>query len=81
MSVDEVGTLVALKAHRRERVDPAIARHNGRVVKTTGDGILVEFASVVDAVACAVALQRTMLSFNAGVHADRQIAFRIGITP
>ena len=79
MGTDEVGTLNALKAHRRERVDPAIARHNGRIVKTTGDGLLVEFASVVDAVGCAVAIQRAMLAFNAGIHVDRQIVFRIGI--
>jgi adenylate cyclase len=79
MGTDEVGTLNALKAHRRERVDPAIARHNGRIVKTTGDGLLVEFASVVDAVGCAVAIQRAMLAFNAGIHMDRQVVFRIGI--
>ena len=79
MGIDEVGTLNALKAHRRERVDPAIARHNGRIVKTTGDGLLVEFASVVDAVGCAVAIQRAMLAFNAGIHVDRQVVFRIGI--
>jgi class 3 adenylate cyclase len=58
MGADEVGTLAALKAHRNERIDPVIARHHGRIVKTTGDGLLVEFASVVDAVACAVAIQR-----------------------
>jgi adenylate cyclase len=79
MGTDEVGTLNALKAHRGERVDPAIARHNGRIVKTTGDGLLVEFASVVDAVGCAVAVQRAMLAFNAGIHVDRQVVFRIGI--
>ena len=79
MGTDEVGTLNALKAHRRERVDPSIARHNGRIVKTTGDGLLVEFARVVDAVGCAVAIQRAMLAFNAGIHVDRQIVFRIGI--
>ncbi len=79
MGVDEVGTLTALKEHRRERVDPAIARHHGRIVKATGDGLLVEFPSVVDAVACAVAIQRAMLAFNAGVHVDRRIVFRIGI--
>ena len=60
-------------------VDPAIARHNGRIVKATGDGLLVEFASVVDAVGCAVAIQRAMLAFNAGIHVDRQVVFRIGI--
>ena len=79
MGTDEVGTLNALKEHRRERIDPAIARHNGRIVKTTGDGLLVEFASVVDAVGCAVAIQRAMLAFNAGIHTDRQIVLRIGI--
>jgi class 3 adenylate cyclase/TolB-like protein len=79
MGADEVGTLNALKEHRRQRIDPAIARHHGRIVKTTGDGLLVEFASVVDAVACAVAIQRAMLAFNAGVHVDRQIVLRIGI--
>src|SRR5271166_423250 len=79
MGTDEVGTLNALKEHRRERIDPTIARHNGRVFKTTGDGLLVEFASVVDAVGCAVAIQRAMLAFNEGIHADRQIVLRIGI--
>src|SRR5579862_203597 len=79
MSADEVGTLSALKAHRRELVDPAIAAHHGRIVKTTGDGALVEFASVVDAVGCAVVIQRGMVSRNAGVGADQRIVFRIGI--
>jgi len=79
MGADEVGTLAALKAHRNERIDPVIARHHGRIVKTTGDGLLVEFASVVDAVACAVAIQRGMLAYNEGVHVDRQIVLRIGI--
>jgi adenylate cyclase len=79
MGTDEVGTLNALKDHRRERINPAIASHNGRIVKTTGDGLLVEFASVVDAVVCAVAIQRAMLAFNAGIHTDRQIVLRIGI--
>src|SRR6516165_752348 len=60
MGTDEVGTLAALKAHRREIVDPAIAQHHGRIVKTTGDGMLVEFASAVDAVSCAVAVQEKM---------------------
>ena len=57
MAADEVGTLTALKAHRREVVDPAIAAHHGRIVKTTGDGMLVEFASAVDAVSCAMTVQ------------------------
>ena len=79
MSIDEVRTLEALKAHRRELLDPAIAAHHGRIVKTTGDGALVEFASVVDAVACAVVMQRGMVSRNANVAEDRRIVFRIGI--
>jgi class 3 adenylate cyclase/pimeloyl-ACP methyl ester carboxylesterase len=79
MSIDEVRTLEALKAHRRELLDPAIAAHHGRIVKTTGDGALVEFASVVDAVACAVVMQRGMVSRNASVAEDRRIVFRIGI--
>jgi adenylate cyclase len=60
MGADEVGTLAALKAHRRQIIDPAIAAHHGRIVKTTGDGMLVEFASAVDAVTCAVAVQEKM---------------------
>jgi class 3 adenylate cyclase/TolB-like protein len=79
MGTDEVGTLNALKEHRRDRIDPTIARHNGRIFKATGDGLLIEFASVVDAVGCAVAIQRAMLAFNAGIHTDRQIVLRIGI--
>ncbi len=79
MNADEVHTLQALKAHRRELVEPAIAAHHGRTVKTTGDGALVEFASVVDAVACAVLIQRAMLSRNASVAEDKRIVFRIGI--
>jgi adenylate cyclase len=79
MGTDEVGTLRKLKAHRRELVDPAIAGHRGRIVKTTGDGMLVEFASVVDAVACAVAVQRGMLSRNAEEPEDKRVIFRIGI--
>src|SRR5229473_642089 len=65
MGLDEEGTLAALKGHRRAVVDPKIAEHRGRIVKTTGDGILVEFASVVDAVRCAVELQRGMAERNA----------------
>jgi class 3 adenylate cyclase/pimeloyl-ACP methyl ester carboxylesterase len=79
MGVDEIGTLTSLKAHRRELTDPAIAAHRGRIVKTTGDGALIEFASVVDAVACAVAIQRGMMSRNADVPEEKQIIFRIGI--
>ena len=65
MGVDESGTLAALKAHRRELIDPKIAEHNGRIVKTTGDGLLLEFPSVVDAVRCAVEIQRAMVDRNA----------------
>jgi class 3 adenylate cyclase/pimeloyl-ACP methyl ester carboxylesterase len=79
MGIDEVGTLASLKAHRRELTDPAIAAHHGRIVKTTGDGALIEFASVVDAVACAVAIQRGMMSRNADVLEEKRIIFRIGI--
>ena len=74
-----MGTLTALKAHRRELIDPAIAAHHGRIVKTTGDGALVEFASVVDAVGCAVAIQRGMIGRNASLPEDKQVVFRIGI--
>jgi class 3 adenylate cyclase/pimeloyl-ACP methyl ester carboxylesterase len=79
MGADEVGTLTALKAHRRELVDPAIAGHSGRIVKTTGDGMLVEFGSVVDAVGCALAVQRGMMSRNATVPEGSRIVFRVGI--
>ena len=65
MGVDEEGTLARLKAHRRDLVDPKIGEHCGRIVKTTGDGMLVEFASVVDAVRCAVDIQRAMIGRNA----------------
>lgn len=76
---DEEGTLAALKAHRRELADPAVERHNGRIVKTTSDGALIEFASVVDAVRCAIDLQCGMAERNADVAPDRRIEFRIGI--
>jgi adenylate cyclase len=79
MGDDEAGTLARLKAHRSELIDPEVSGHNGRVVKLMGDGALVEFASVVDAVACAVAIQREMAAHNARVHEDRRIAFRMGI--
>ena len=79
MGADEMGTLTSLKSHRRELVDSAIAEHHGRIVKTTGDGMLVEFASVVDAVSCAVHIQRSMVRRNASIPADKQIVFRIGI--
>ena len=79
MGADEEGTLERLKALRRELVDPKIAEHRGRIVKTTGDGLLVEFASVVDAVRCAVAVQQAMPERNTGVAADSRIELRIGI--
>ena len=79
MGADEVGTLRTLKAHRRDLIDPAIAGHRGRIVKTTGDGMLVEFPSVVDAVGCAVAIQRGMFGRNAEVPEEKRIVFRIGI--
>jgi class 3 adenylate cyclase len=79
MGADEVGTLTSLKLHRRELVDSGISEHHGRIVKTTGDGMLVEFASVVDAVGFAVKIQRSMVRRNVGVPAEKQIVFRIGI--
>ena len=79
MGLDEEGTLARLKAARKALVDPAIASHRGRIVKTTGDGMLVEFASAVDAVRCAVEVQRSMAEQNAAVPQDQRIEFRIGI--
>jgi adenylate cyclase len=79
MGADEEGTHERLKAHRRELVDPKIGEHSGRIVKTTGDGILVEFASVVDAVRCAAEVQRAMIDREAGMPEDRRIRFRVGI--
>jgi adenylate cyclase len=79
MGQDEEGTLAALKALRRELADPKIKEHRGRIVKTTGDGLLVEFASVVDRVRCAVEVQREMAERNNGVPAERRIEFRVGI--
>ena len=81
ISADEGGTLERLRALRRELLDPKIAEHHGRLVKTTGDELLVEFASVVDAVRCAVAVQQAMPERNAGVAADRRIELRIGHQP
>ena len=73
MGADEEGTLAALKACRREIIDPKIAEHRGRIVKTTGDGALVEFASAVDAVRCAMEIQRGMAESTADVSEDRRI--------
>jgi len=79
MGADEEGTLERLKALRRDLSDPKIAEHNGRIVKTTGDGLLVEFASVVDAVRCAVEAQRAVLDRNAEIPEDKRLVFRIGV--
>src|SRR5271168_900806 len=79
MGADEEGTLERLKAHRRQLTDPKIKEHRGRIVKTTGDGMLVEFPSVVDAVRCAVEIQRAMVDRNREMAKDRRIAFRVGI--
>ncbi len=79
MGVDEEGTLATLKASRREIIDPKIVEHRGRIVKTTGDGALVEFASAVDAVRCAMEIQRAMAERNAHIPEDRRFEFRIGI--
>ena len=79
MGKDEDGTLSRLKALRRELTDPKIAERKGRLVKTTGDGLLVEFPSVVGAVRCAVEVQRSIAESNASVAAERRIEFRIGI--
>src|SRR5262245_65723323 len=77
MGVDEEGTLAQLNAHRREFLDPTIAEHRGRIVKRTGDGILIEFASAVDAARCAIEQQRGMAQRNADVPADKRIELRI----
>ena len=79
MGANEVGTLRALKTLRKELIDPSIAAHAGRVVKLTGDGILIEFASAVDAVACAVEVQRAMAHRNVDTPQDRRIEYRVGV--
>ena len=79
MSLDEAGTLASLQAHRSEVVDPAIARHRGRIVKLMGDGMLAEFGSVVEAVECAAEIQCGMATRNAAVPEDRRLGFRIGV--
>jgi TolB-like protein/class 3 adenylate cyclase len=79
MGADEEGTHERLRAHRRELIDPKMSEHSGRIVKTTGDGMLAEFPSVVDAVRCAAELQRAMIDREAGMPEDRRIKFRIGI--
>jgi adenylate cyclase len=79
MGQDEAGTLTRLNALRRELIDPKVGEHKGRIVKTTGDGLLVEFSSVVEAVACALAVQHGMAERNAGTAQAQRIEFRIGI--
>src|ERR1700737_3473442 len=79
MGADEEGTLERLKALRRQLIDPKIAEHHGRIVKTTGDGLLAEFASVVDAVRCAAEVQRGMLDREPEVADERRIRWRIGV--
>src|SRR5215203_1043359 len=79
MEVDETGTLARLKTHRIELIDPAITKNHGRIIKTTGDGMLVEFRSVAEAVLCAAEIQRRMARRNADVSPARWIQFRIGI--
>jgi class 3 adenylate cyclase len=79
MGADEEGTLQALKGYRHQLFDPKIKEHRGRIVKTTGDGVLVEFLSVVDAVRCAVEVQRAVLDSNAETPEDKRIVFRMGV--
>lgn len=79
VGVDEEGTLERVRAIRKDLIDPVIAAHRGRIVKTTGDGLLVEFASVVDAVRSAIEMQRAMADSNACLASDKRIEFRVGI--
>ena len=79
MGADEEGTLARLNAHRREFLEPTIAEHRGRVVKRTGDGILVEFVSAVDATRCAIQVQNGMAQRNIGVADEQRIEIRIGV--
>ena len=79
IGIDEEGTIKRLRILARELIDPTIAEHHGRVVKRSGDGMLIEFASVVDAVRCALATQHAMAEENRALPGDRRIEFRIGI--
>ena len=79
MGSNEEGTLARLKVHRRQLIDPKIAEHKGRIVKTTGDGMLVEFSSVVDALRCAAEMQTALAEGNAGLPPEGRIEWRIGI--
>ncbi|HVP98721.1 MAG TPA: adenylate/guanylate cyclase domain-containing protein, partial [Roseiarcus sp.] len=76
---DEDRILARLRALRSDLIDPAISVHNGRIVKRTGDGVLVEFRSVVDAVRCAIEMQNGLVERNAGLPPDRRIEFRVGV--
>src|SRR5271155_4244241 len=77
--IDEDRTLARLRWLRGDLIDPAVAAHCGRIVKSTGDGVLVEFRSVVDAVRCAIEVQAGMVERNAGVRQEKRIEFRIGV--
>lgn len=79
MEIDEAGTLARLKAHRLELIDPSIAKNGGRIIKTTGDGMLVEFPSLIDAIHCAVEVQQRMAKRNSDLPPERQILFRLGV--
>ena len=79
MGQDESGTLTALKAIRRDVVDPTIAAHHGRIVKTTGDGLLLEFGSAVDAVRCVIEMQTAMADQASATPEERRITFRVGV--
>ena len=79
MEADEEGTLARMNAHRREFLEPAVAQNRGRIVKRTGDGVLIEFSSAVDAARCAIDVQRGMGERNADVPSERRIELRIGI--
>ena len=79
MGLDEEGTIARQKAHRKKVIDPRTSTHGGRIVKTTGDGVLVEFPSVVDALKCAVEVQKEMGGLETDVPEDRRIQYRIGI--
>ena len=79
MGRDEAGTLATLKGHLKELIEPRVRRHDGRIVKTAGDGLLVEFASAVEAMACAVGIQREMARRNADTPEDHRLEYRIGV--
>src|SRR5499427_932574 len=79
MERDEAGTMATLKARRKEVLEPVVARHQGRIFKVTGDGVLVEFGSAVNAVQCAIDLQQEMAAANDGQPADRSIILRIAV--